>query len=182
MRRAFLSGNSRSLMTVFILAALATLLALFVFLGTKPAAAQDKAASGATVNTSPRFHCFACDAIVEREPTELRFGRTRVNRTKLRDVTVRGIQDGATFGIHFGGMVDVPRISGSGSGAYSIANNGCSNQELSPEETCIITIAFKPPQRGRFEATLTIPPKPRTQFIGGSNTVRLIGRGVRRLG
>ena len=181
MRRAILSGNSRSLMTVFVLAVLATLLALFVFSGTKPAGAQDKAAGGATANNSPRIHCFACDAIVERTPTSVGFGRTKINRTKLRDVTVRGIQDGATIGIHFGGMVDVPRISGSGAEAYSIANNGCSNQELSPEETCLITIKFKPPHRGRFEATLTIPPKPRTVFQGGGNTVDLTGRGVRRL-
>lgn len=181
MRGVFLFRNSRSLMAVLvILATLATSLALLVS-GTKPAGAQDKAAGGATANTSPRLHCFACDAIVERTPTSLGFGRTKINRSKLRDVTVRGVQDGATLGIHFGGGVDVPRISGSGASAYSIANNGCSNQELSPEETCLITIKFKPPHRGRFEATLTIPPKPRTQFQGGGNTVDLTGRGVRRL-
>jgi len=166
--------------TLVILAALATSLAL-LFSGTKPADAQDKAEGGATANTSPRTHCLFCSAIVERTPDRIGFGKTRINRTKVRDVTVRSVQNGGTFPFDFGAGIEPPRISGSGSGAYSIANNGCSNVELFQEETCLITIKFKPPHRGRFEATLTLTPKLRTEFQGGGNTVDLTGRGVRRL-
>jgi hypothetical protein len=186
MRRAFLYGNSRSLMTAFvILAALATSLAL-LFLSTKPATAQGEATSGTTVKESgdrlePKTHCFICDAIVERTPANLNFGKVKKNRTKRNDVTVRGIQLGATFGIDFPAGVDTPSISGSDAGVYSITNNGCNNAELDPGEVCLITISFKPPRKGLFDdATLTIPTLARTQFQGG-NTVELSGRGVKKV-
>jgi hypothetical protein len=185
MRRAFLYGNSRPLMTVFvILAALATSLAL-LFLSTKPATAQGEATSGTTVKESgddfeAQLHCFICDAVVERTPAELNFGKVKKNRTKKEDVTVRGIQPGATLGIDFPAGVGTPSISGSDAGVYTITNDGCNNTELDPGEVCLITIAFKPPRRGLFDdATLTIPTQARTQFQGG-NTVELSGRGVRR--
>ena len=185
MRRALLYGNSRPLMTVFvILAALATSLAL-LFLSTKPASAQGEATSGTTVkesgnDVSPYLHCFVCDAVVARTPADLNFGKVKKNRTRKKDVEVRGIQLGATLGIDFPAGVGTPSISGADAGVYSITNNGCNNTEIDPGEVCLITIAFQPPRRGLFDdATLTIPTLARTVFQGG-NTVELSGRGVRR--
>jgi hypothetical protein len=163
MPRAFLSGNSRSLMTVFVLlAALATSLAL-LFASTKPAAAQGEATNGATVE----------------ETGDDNLGRVKVNRTKQLDVTVRGVQEGGTAFVPFGGGIDTPTIGGSGAGAFRIVNNGCTNVDLLPQDVCDITIAFRPNHKGGFNATLSIPPKARTSFQGG-NTVDLSGLGVKK--
>jgi hypothetical protein len=184
MPRASLSGNSRSLMTVFVLlAALATSLAL-LFASTKPAAAQGEATNGATVeetgdDNNSAEACFFCDAIIERSPAVLTFGRVKVNRTKQLDVTVRGVQEGGTAFVPFGGGIDTPTIGGSGAGAFRIVNNGCTNVDLLPQDVCDITIAFRPNHKGGFNATLSIPPKARTSFQGG-NTVDLSGLGVKK--
>jgi len=68
-------------------------------------------------------------------------------------------------------------ISGSGA-AYSFINNGCRNEELRPEDTCKITLAFKPTKKGHFNATLTIPSHKNgfTEFPGEYGGAERIGK------
>jgi hypothetical protein len=173
------------MMVFAILVALATSLALFFSLGSQPAAAQDKKESSdadavATDDVTVQA-CLLCDAIIERFPSTVNFGKVKLNRTKQLDVTVRGLQEGCTAFVCFGGGIGTPSLSGAGASAYSIVNNGCSNVSLNPGDTCKITLAFNPTKRGLYNATLTIPPHENgfTEFQGG-NTVELSGKGVKR--
>jgi hypothetical protein len=172
------------LMVMAILAALATTLALFLSLGARPAAAQDPKTSDANAeeagdDVNPELCGFATDAVIERSPSALNFGKVKKGKSKQLDVTVRGISEGGTLGICFGGSIGTPTISGAGAASYSILNNGCDNVDLNSEDTCRITIRFKPTGKGQKTATLTLPPEGRTSFQGG-NTVSLSGVGVKR--
>lgn len=185
MRRAYLSGNNPSLMAIFavLLAALATSLAL-VLLSTRPAAAQSEATRGAAVEGSDddvnAEICFGIhDAIIERSPNALNFGTVKKGKSRQLDVTVRGISTGCTGVFEFDGGIGTPTISGAGVGSYSILNNGCNNVDLGPEDSCLITIRFKPTSKGQKTATLNLPPEGRTSFQGG-NTVDLSGKGVKK--
>lgn len=178
-------GSRRSLLMVMaILAALTTTLALFFSSGARPAAAQDQEGSeanaeGSDDDANAELCGFATDAVIERSPSALNFGNVKKGQSKQLDVTVRGISEGGTFGICFGGSIGTPTISGAGAGSYSILNNGCDNVDLNSEDTCLITIRFKPTSKGQKTATLNLPPEGRTSFQGGS-TVSLSGKGVVR--
>jgi hypothetical protein len=180
-------GSRRSLIMVMaILAALTTTLATFFSLGVKPAAAQDQKTSDANAEeASDDVNAELCagfnNAVIERSPSALNFGKVKKGKSKQLDVTVRGITEGCTGIFEFGGGIGTPTISGAGASSYSILDNGCNNVSLDPQDTCTLTIRFKPTGKGQKTATLTIPAHDNgfTSFQGG-NTVSLSGVGVKR--
>jgi hypothetical protein len=70
--------------------------------------------------------------------------------------------------------ISLSAITGTGATAFSIFNDACTGQTLSPGEGCIITVDFAPPSVGVFNAQFDVI----STAADSPETVSLIGEGI----
>jgi hypothetical protein len=96
----------------------------------------------------------------------LGYGNVPLGQTSIaRIVTVTNSGNSAV-------SVADPSITGTGSSAFSVSSNSCSDISLQPQQSCVIAVVFQPTTTGRLSVPMTI--------TGGgySNTIYLVGYGV----
>jgi hypothetical protein len=72
--------------------------------------------------------------------------------------------------------VSAVSVSGAGSAAYQLTNDGCSGKELPASIGCTIAVSFAPPAFGSFSAALLVA----DNAAGSPQAVTLNGNGLRR--
>jgi hypothetical protein len=96
----------------------------------------------------------------------LSFPSTSVGSSSTLSVTLTNTSIGRSIAL------SPPEITGGGAGAFTVAHDGCLTL-LAPEASCAVTLAFKPPSKSSFVASLSLG----TTGGGGPQNVSLVGAG-----